>query len=436
MTPPTDLEYRLRSSLAEHAADAPRGGPLADRILAELDAPVLRPRRGWRTWALPLLAAAAIAAVALALVGVGHIRYGTAPSKRHEAGTHAAVSPTTQPPPTARPSSAPTTLSQHGPVLPIFGGVAGLRGFRATDTTYFGDWDAWALGAARCRTGSAQTCPALAATTDGGSSWHRESLPSGISSPGTPDATCAAGCVRGVRFANDHTGYLFGPRTFFMTDGHGWAQQPGGAVAVETLDNTVVRVSLADDTCTGECRYEVSYSAVGATTWTAAGGLPALTGDGVQLVRAKGVSYLLVRTASGGRLYRSRSGGATWTAVPGCSELRSVALGRGSLDLLCANQLVVGADSPLSHRVDLPGGSGMQVSAVGPGTLFAAGDALYRSTDGGATWQVVLDHPSDPASGPPGFQSETLGRWLTDGGRVIWTTTDGGRSWSGLAFSR
>ena len=82
MNPPNDLETRLRASLRDNARHAPPDGPLAERILAELDAPVLRPHRSWRTWTFPLLAAAAIAAVALTLAGVGADRDTAAPAAR------------------------------------------------------------------------------------------------------------------------------------------------------------------------------------------------------------------------------------------------------------------------------------------------------------------------------------------------------------------
>ena len=107
MNPPTELETRLRASLSENARHAPPGAPLADRILAELDAaPVLRPRGGWRTWTFPLLAAAAIAAVAFALVGVGAARHTAAPP------IHPGTQAVSHPAPTVHLStSAPSTPS-------------------------------------------------------------------------------------------------------------------------------------------------------------------------------------------------------------------------------------------------------------------------------------------------------------------------------------
>ena len=51
------LARELRDSLARHAASAPPGDALAERVIHATERPTdLRKRhhRGWRTWALPL----------------------------------------------------------------------------------------------------------------------------------------------------------------------------------------------------------------------------------------------------------------------------------------------------------------------------------------------------------------------------------------------
>src|SRR6266581_2619403 len=63
----------LRESLARHAAEAPRGDMLAERIINTAERGPLqtaRPRRGWRTWALPVVAAGAVAGVVATIIGI------------------------------------------------------------------------------------------------------------------------------------------------------------------------------------------------------------------------------------------------------------------------------------------------------------------------------------------------------------------------------
>src|SRR6476646_12087723 len=132
---------RRGSALAEHARHAPPGGSVADRILAELDAPVLRPRGGWRTWTFPLLAAAAIAAVAFTLAGVGADRHTAAPPNHpgSQVVTHPAATVHLS---TSAPSTPSPTATTSTP-LPV-------TGFHAFDLTFVGTRDGWALGSEPC----------------------------------------------------------------------------------------------------------------------------------------------------------------------------------------------------------------------------------------------------------------------------------------------
>jgi photosystem II stability/assembly factor-like uncharacterized protein len=70
--------------------------------------------------------------------------------------------------------------------------------------------------------------------------------------------------------------------------------------------------------------------------------------------------------------------------------------------------------------------------------LIAAGRAqeaaagLSRSTDGGASWHRVAG--PDLGVSFVGFESPTVGRVVTDGGRSIWTTTNAGKTWTEKVF--
>jgi photosystem II stability/assembly factor-like uncharacterized protein len=61
-----------------------------------------------------------------------------------------------------------------------------------------------------------------------------------------------------------------------------------------------------------------------------------------------------------------------------------------------------------------------------------AGGALYRSTDGGVTWQRVpvgpKDAPITEAITSIAFSTPTAGAVTTASG-AVWTTRDAGRSW-------
>ncbi len=419
MNSPTDIETRLRASLQHNARQAPPGAPLADRILAELDAPVLRPRAGWRTWTFPLLAAAAIAAVALALVGIGNSGHGAAPAVSPGASHTFSAQP--RPTPTPTPTTAPHTTR-----LPLLA-MGGVRGFRAADTTYVGTDRIWALGHAACGQG---TCLAMVHSADSGHTWQRVPIPSVAATS--------------VRFANAQTGFLFGPQVLERTSDGGahWTPDAGGADALETLNDTVIKVSSSGQSCNGSCQFHVSYAPLGTSTWTDSTIAP-IRGYSVQLLRANGISYLLVRTTdpvlpeAQGQLYRSSDGGASWHRSRACTHLRSAALSAdGTLDLLCDKSILVDADTDSAHSVPQSLGQSAGIAAVDAHTIILVGDTLYRSTDGGVVFNTVLDRTTLGNLGPPGFQNDKVGRWLDDGGRTLWTTTDAGAHWTGAAFSR
>jgi photosystem II stability/assembly factor-like uncharacterized protein len=439
----TDLESRLREVLGERARQAPPGPPLAERILAEVDAPVLRPRRGWRTWTFPLLAAAAVAAVIATVLGLSRVHFSSAPEP---AGTHS-VTPSSSTTSSSTTSSAPTSPSPTTPgaAIPVTP-IPGLSHFQLIDTTYFGTDRSWALGSADCSSTDLRPCAALANTTDGGRSWQRIGLPNGLT---IPLQTCAAACVRGIRFATPEVGYLFGPSTLLITadGGASWLPAAGGALAIETLDNTVIRVALHDPSCLGTCRLDLFTAAIGSDVWKPSG-LPFVTGTSVQLARVAGSSYLLVRqgmspAAVSGVIYRSTDGGGTWTRVgPKYAGLRSAAVADGRLYLVSSTSsgtrlFRYGSATPIS----LPPGvtdtsASAQLTAVDAKTLLLVVDRLYRSTDSGQTWHVVLDHAPNSDLGPPAFEDPEVGHWATDGGRVLWSTSDGGATWTETVFSR
>jgi photosystem II stability/assembly factor-like uncharacterized protein len=442
------IKDALRDSLHRHAADAPRGDLLAERIINTAQrAPELdrqRTRRGWRTWTLPLIAAGAVAAVVGAVVGIENFR----PEASRNAPGHTGVpSVLSDPAPTqlqsTQPTNPPTTSASIAP-------PDSLTGFKITDLT-FAYGEGWALGSADCLSGPGR-CTALWHTSDG---QHWTSMGGErFNVVGVKD--CTDPCVNQIRFANPQTGYAFGPSALFMTTdgGRSWRRQDGGAIQLETLDNNVIRVTGTDSGCPGPCVHGIETSAVGSSNWTRATFQPDLSGMITRVLLARGnggYAYLLTsRSPAGGAenerstLYRSTDNGAIWTNVgepcpQGAQEVDSgevAASPDGRVSVLCTVRgkdrtfLAVSTDAG-DHFVSRPGtiSSAMAFLLAGdPNTvLIAAQDGMARSTDGGVTWQKVGDVTGQISW--VGFESQTVGRAVSADGTTIWTTRDGGATW-------
>jgi hypothetical protein len=447
-----ELERQLRATLHERAADAPPGNRVADRVLAEVagSPTATRSRRGWGTWTMPLLAAAAVVAVIATVLGVSHTSNTAAPAHPSIGSTNSA--PDT-PISTAPTRSAPTV---SGPAFPLrrlqppapgvvqwdktSSGLA-LNHFQATDATFYGTAQAWLLGVADCLKGSVQPCPAMAQTDDGGKTWRSVPNP-----PGNPAQ---------LRFANPETGYAFSPSRLDMTtNGTDWVRQPGGALALETLDDDVIRVEQRDASCTGLCTDVVETAPVGSGRWTPSKLAP-VKARGVELERTHGHAFLLFRDTSAstpGRpasaLFSSDDNGIVWrprgdvcTKLGAGYSATSIAVGAdgATLHVLCRSVHGRWALFTGDRRATVPPGTGryplLELGAADAKTLFVVADRLYRSADGGQTWHAVLRYSPNSDLGAPQFEDAGVGRWFTDGGRVMWTTSDSGYTWRGLSFS-
>jgi photosystem II stability/assembly factor-like uncharacterized protein len=439
------LKEALRDSLHRHAADAPHGDMLAERIINTAQrAPELDPqrtRRGWRTWTLPLIAAGAVAAVVGAVVGIENFR----PEASHN------VPPGTRQP-SVLSSSAPTQIQSTSPGPTTSNAPGALTNFTITDLTFYGDNHGWALGSANCVVGPGR-CTAMWHSTDG---QHWTSMPGAqFNVAGVND--CADPCVDHIRFANDDVGYAFGPSAFYLTDngGDSWQRQDGGALQLETLDGNVIRVLGTDSGCPGPCVDGIETSGVGATDWTPANvHVDSSSVNTVQLARGNGGDgyLLLTRNAAGGAenemstLYRSTDSGRSWERngepCPQFSrEDDSIAIAGGAdgrVSVLCRDRMSGGqafvatsSDAGAnfeSHGIGAFDAPQMSLLTGDPATvLVAAGNGMARTVDGGDTWQKVQDVTGD--IGWVGFESQTVGRAVSKDGTTIWTTRDGGATW-------
>lgn len=450
MTDPFDrdpIARELRASLERHAHEAPRGDLLAQRIINQAEGS-RRSRRNWRTWTMPLVAAGAVAAVVGAIAGVESLQTsanGPTPATSNDASVlQSPVNPTQTPSDSALPS--PTTQSS---------GAETLRNVKVLDLTFVSENQGWALAAADCVSGPGR-CSALFHMK--GAKWW--SMPN--STPFNVEGVtggCTDPCVTNIRFADKDTGYAFGPSAFFMTKdgGNQWTPEAGGAIALETLDNNVIRVTATSPSgCPGPCGIGVETAAIGSNEWTPRS-VQAAAAIRVVLSRGGADAYLLLtRNPAAGAgsatstLYRSTDDGVHWIAdgepcpqTGGEVDSYTVAAGsHGAVSVLCA------ARTDQTHlRVAVSTDDGATFSNAGPPipstpsllsgdpatVLVAAGDGLALSRDGGKTWHVVTE-VSDQI-GFVGFESTSVGRAVSADGKTIWTTRDAGQSWTPTTFS-
>ncbi len=151
--------------------------------------------------------------------------------------------------------------------------------------------------------------------------------------------------------------------------------------------------------------------------------------------------FVGVASTTGSSLYRSTDGGATWTAIPGqptgvMPHHADIAYGASrALYLAYANALGPnGASSGAVWKLNLTDGSwtnitpaagsggygGISVCAANPLVLAASTldrwsprDAVYRSTDGGATWTDVLTSATIDTSSAP-WAAAVTPHWIGD----------------------
>jgi len=149
----------------------------------------------------------------------------------------------------------------------------------------------------------------------------------------------------------------------------------------------------------------VARSTDGGVTWQIVG----LQGQGPTLVRASPLTPSLVYAATtGGVLYRSADSGATWQPVyggagSGARRIVTLALDPHNAQRVYLTtsdtagvQLLVSSDGGASWRAARLGAASgaaaldllsVVADPVRPGQVYAAGNGVYRSADGGATWQ-------------------------------------------------
>lgn len=484
--PDDDLESRLRRTFAHQADQAPPSGPVEQRTLAAVRRGQQGRRAGWLSAVAlrPVAVAASVLAVVGATAGgvalVHNLNQGSGTGAGHVSGSSRSATATATVPSTAPPTSlgvsAPPPGTGSGSAVPTSTAVRPTTGpvpknFAVTDLSFVSADTGWALGTTP--TCANEPCTSLLRTVDGGKHWVGLAPP--VVDLATVRGCTSSNCVSGVRFANAHVGYLFGPKALYLTvdGGVNWSRQSGGAEALEVAAGGVLRVTTTTAGCPPGCTYRVQRADVGGPSWHTVLTTTSAGGDGVALARAGDNAFVQVygHTAGGGQsahtaFYSSTDAGQHWTAFgEPCPQLAgpsveydATALApspSGSVAVLCSAR-TQGPDpfvaaSTNAGRTFVAGTRNADLSApiaaASASVIFAnveptgqPSGQLLRSSDGGKTWAVVATTPESSTFGGYvsqflGFENATTGRWVSSANPyLVWTTRNGGATWTRNAF--
>jgi len=296
---------------------------------------------------------------------------------------------------------------------------------------------------------------ALYRSTDGGESWTgivlpiaTESIASVVLSRRSPDLIHLATGLTVLRSTDD---------------GAQWS-----VLEVQAPMGTWIR-TLAVDPNNAEVLYagiavggDVLKSVDGGTTWTPSGrGIPASSVQALAVAPGPDATlHALVQTARNfAELFSSADHGVSWSSlgeIPGCTFPEAIAIDPSNPDIL----YVGGATGPLKSS---DGGRSwasckeglskvvhwvhsLAIDPTNPRVLYAGserfrdwgmwwGDLVYRTTNGGAAWQVA-------SSGLPTTTNARVRALAVDprrpstvyaGGSQLWRSIDAGRHWTAIA---
>jgi photosystem II stability/assembly factor-like uncharacterized protein len=377
-------------------------------------------------------------AAALAVTGIA------VAATRGHAPTHIRV---------AAPPSSTTTTTIPSSFKPLTTGVE--------DWTWVSDDHGWALVRKPC---GATVCVGLRETIDGGRTWKSLPAPEALdwSAQFDKPGSCAARpCLWSVRFATSKIGWLFGPALFQTGDGgHTWTRVRSAAVkGLEAANGFAMRVTTPDPDCGGGCGEHIDRMRLGSSSWER---VPISTAYFPSLL-LQGRDFYDVETpnwAGAGQthLRHSSDNGATWTEVEDPCQAPSdfyrtasaSAAPRGVLVVLCMPATADSGAVQVSTDRGKTFGPRRAVPNVTPDRLgpIAAASAdtiaiaytnrqkygVLVTHDGGLTWQATLVPSAAPTRATTfipslGWEDAHTAR-ASFNTSVIWTTRDGGRSWT------
>ncbi|MGH9062506.1 MAG: hypothetical protein ACRDZQ_04140 [Acidimicrobiales bacterium] len=291
--------------------------------------------------------------------------------------------------------------------------------------------------------------------------------------------------VSELRFADPLDGWAFGPALWATHDGGSRWQPvslPGAGAGTKVLDlaaagGRVYALAIDLGPGPGSGRARLYSSPAHGDAWAPVSGVEASTyGGGTIILHGHSAWVLVDPGLSGAHFWRSSGGhalAATPPPCPGVGGRRPFVAAASSSDLVaaCGSQAGTGQEAKTVYTStdggqtfaaagDAPREGDLEGVAASPSAIVVAAASgaseLYASFDGGRTWQTVV---SDTASGGQpwhdlGFTSATQGIVIegsppaarpgagsgagSAGSRPsrLLETTDGGRTWETVTFSR
>jgi len=237
------------------------------------------------------------------------------------------------------------------------------------DLSFISADQGWLLGAG-CESdnGNCQRWPILLRITrDGGQNWSALPAPLAFTSYSSPPTETLR--VSRVLFCSETDGWLYGPSAFSTYDGgHTWTKTQSDILALALTGDTLWAIQASADGA-----WSVFTSTDHGRTWQKPVNQPQWLGSAPQLVALdKQQAWVLANNDFTWYLWKTTDGGATWVQLPNTAT---------SYPVVRVLQVT-------------PDGKLWLFSADQPATA-TQNKALYSSSDGGTTWQVVATPPSD-----------------------------------------
>lgn len=343
---------------------------------------------------------------------------------------------------------------------PASGNPPPPKGFEADSASFVSARAGFALGARHC---SRLPCKALLErTVNGGKTWNSVPAPAVELVPGFTGLPHSA--VSTIRFENASDGWLFAPGLWATTDGgKQWHKEsvPGEVIALAASDG--VAFASAEPTNGSLNAARLYENVVGTTKWTR---VRAVSPQNALTVFGHSI-WAGVASGVGGNLWTSTDSGKHWSALS--FRCPSAALSASAVAAASTANVAIGCSDEgypqpgLSvkevftstnggrtfHLVGQPPEAGqVRLLAMPPGhprviTMSAASGAtfLYRSVNGGKTWQTTTyaDGGLDTrdlayVSASTGYLIHFSGGPVLAYGLGLMKTVNAGASWKTVAI--